>query len=112
MRTLLDSGPEFTAVLAGNDLLALGVYDALSERGLRCPDDISVVGFNDMPFMDKVSPPLTTVRIPHYEIGAEAARLLLEVLIRPGPPSAFAVAPIDAGRPVLDRPGPDARTGA
>lgn len=83
MRTLLDSGPEFTAVLAGNDLLALGVYDALSERGLRCPDDISVVGFNDMPFMDKVSPPMTTVRIPHYEIGAEAARLLLEVLKDP-----------------------------
>jgi LacI family transcriptional regulator len=83
MRTLLDSGPEFTAVLAGNDLLALGVYDALSERGLRCPDDISVVGFNDMPFMDKVSPALTTVRIPHYEIGAEAARLLLEVLFDP-----------------------------
>jgi LacI family transcriptional regulator len=83
MRSLLDSGPEFTAVLAGNDLLALGVYDALSERGLRCPDDISVVGFNDMPFMDKVFPPMTTVRIPHYEIGAEAARLLLEVLNDP-----------------------------
>ena len=74
---------EFTAVLAGNDLLALGVYDALSEQGLRCPDDVSVVGFNDVPFMDKVSPPMTTVRIPHYELGAEAARLLLEVLSDP-----------------------------
>jgi LacI family transcriptional regulator len=83
MRTLLDTGPEFTAVLAGNDLLALGVYDALTERGLRCPDDMSVVGFNDMPFMDKVSPAMTTVRIPHYDIGAEAARLLLEVLNDP-----------------------------
>jgi LacI family transcriptional regulator len=83
MRAMLDSGQEFTAVLAGNDLLALGVYDALAERGLRCPDDISVVGFNDIPFMDKVSPPMTTVRIPHYEIGAEAARLLLEVLHDP-----------------------------
>jgi LacI family transcriptional regulator len=80
---MLDSGVEFTAILAGNDLLALGAYDALAERGLRCPDDISVVGFNDMPFMDKVSPPMTTVRIPHYEIGAEAARLLLEVLEDP-----------------------------
>lgn len=83
MRALLTDGPEFTAVLAGNDLLALGVYDALAERGLRCPDDISVVGFNDIPLMDKVSPPMTTVRIPHYEIGAEAARLLLEVLNDP-----------------------------
>jgi LacI family transcriptional regulator len=83
MRAVLDSGPEFTAVLAGNDLLALGVYDALSERGLCCPGDISVVGFNDMTFMDKVSPPLTTVRIPHYQTGVEAARLLLEALNDP-----------------------------
>ena len=83
MLALLDSAPEFTAVLAGNDLLALGAYDAFAERGLHCPDDISVIGFNDMPFMDKVSPPMTTVRIPHYEIGAEAARLLLEVLEDP-----------------------------
>ena len=80
---LLDAGVEFTAVLAGNDLLALGCYDALGERGLACPDDVSIVGFNDMPFIDKLSPPLTTVRIPHYELGAEAARLLLEGLNEP-----------------------------
>lgn len=83
MFALLDSGVEFTAVLAGNDLLALGAYDAFDARGLRCPGDISVIGFNDMPFMDKVSPPMTTVRISHYDIGAEAARLLLEVLEDP-----------------------------
>jgi LacI family transcriptional regulator len=80
---IIDSDVEFTAILAGNDLLALGAYDALTERGLRCPEDISVIGFNDMPYMDKVWPPMTTVRIPHYEIGAEAARLLLEVLEDP-----------------------------
>ncbi|MFG1710581.1 LacI family DNA-binding transcriptional regulator [Nonomuraea sp. M3C6] len=80
---LLDDGVEFTAVLAGNDLLALGCYDALAERGLSCPGDVSVVGFNDMPFVDKLSPPLTTVRIPHYELGAEAAHLLLERLRAP-----------------------------
>ncbi len=84
MLALLDSDVEFTAVLAGNDLLALGAYDALAERGLTCPADISVIGFNDMPYMDKVYPPMTTVRIPHYEIGAEAARLLLEQLAEPG----------------------------
>ena len=83
MLAVLDSGIEFTAVLAGNDLLALGVYDALAERGLSCPSDISVVGFNDMPYMDKVYPPMTTVRIPHYELGAEAARMLLEQLSDP-----------------------------
>lgn len=81
---LLADGVDFTAVLAGNDLLALGCYDSLAEHGLRCPDDISVVGFNDTPFMDKLSPPLTTVRIPHYELGAEAARLLLNGLKEPG----------------------------
>jgi LacI family transcriptional regulator len=83
IRGVLDAGVPFTAVLAGNDLLALGCYDALDERGLSCPGDVSVVGFNDMPFVDKVSPPLTTVRIPHYELGAEAARLLLDEVRQP-----------------------------
>jgi LacI family transcriptional regulator len=77
---LLETGAEFTAVLGGNDLIALGCYDVLTERGTRCPDDISVVGFNDMPYADKLNPPLTTVRIPHYAIGAEAAQLLLDRL--------------------------------
>ena len=80
---LFDSGAEFTAVFAGNDLLALGCYDALARRGLRCPEDISVVGFNDIPFIERFNPPMTSVRIPQYEIGAEAARLLLEELREP-----------------------------
>jgi len=67
-----------TAVFCANDMLALGCYAALDEVGLRCPDDVSVVGFNDMPFIDRLSPPLTTVRIPHYEFGAHAAELLLQ----------------------------------
>jgi LacI family transcriptional regulator len=64
-------------VLAGNDLLALGCYELLAERGLRAPDDLSVVGFNDMHFADRFDPPLTTVRIPHHEMGRCAAELLL-----------------------------------
>ncbi len=83
MAALLDSGAPFTGVIAGNDQLALGAYEALAERGVQCPADISVVGFNDIPFIDKVFPPLTTIRIPHTEIGAEAARLLLELLEDP-----------------------------
>jgi LacI family transcriptional regulator len=75
--SLLDEGAEFSAVLAGNDLLALGCYDALAERGLRCPQDVSVIGFNDMPFADKFGPPLTSVRIPHHEMGRRAAEQLL-----------------------------------
>ncbi len=75
---LLESVPGLTAIIAANDLLALGVYDALHSKGLSCPADISVVGHNDMPLVDLVSPPLTTVRISHRDMGREAARLLLE----------------------------------
>jgi LacI family transcriptional regulator len=83
LRRLLDSGTAFTAVVCGNDLLALGCYDVFGERGLRCPEDVSLVGFNGMPFLDKMRPPLTTVSIPHYELGFEAARLLLDAIEEP-----------------------------
>ncbi len=83
LRELMDRGTPFTAVVAGNDLIALGCYDLLTERGLSCPEDLSVVGFNDMPFVDKLRPPLTTVAVPHHQVGAEAARMLLEALHQP-----------------------------
>jgi LacI family transcriptional regulator len=74
---LLDGAAELTAIVAANDLLAIGCYDALESRGLRCPDDVSIVGFNDSPFVDRLRPPLTSVRVPHREIGQVAADLLL-----------------------------------
>jgi LacI family transcriptional regulator len=77
-RELLAAQGGFTAVAAANDMLAVGCYAALDEVGLQCPDDISVIGFNDMPFIDRLRPPLTTVRFPHYQLGTEAAQLLLE----------------------------------
>jgi LacI family transcriptional regulator len=77
--TLLDRFPDVTAVAAGNDLLALGLYQELGGRGLSCPEDVSVVGHNDMPLMDMVHPPLTSVRIRHQEMGSEAARLLDQI---------------------------------
>ncbi len=80
---MLRKDREFTAVVAANDLLALGCYDALLELGLKCPANISVTGYNDMPFMDRVSPALTSVLIPHMEIGVEAAELLLERIRKP-----------------------------
>ncbi|WP_201030954.1 MULTISPECIES: LacI family DNA-binding transcriptional regulator [unclassified Sphingobium] len=76
-RRLLERRPDVTAIVAANDLLALGAYDALRECGLRCPQDVSVVGHNDMPMVDLVSPPLTTVRISQEALGREAADLLL-----------------------------------
>jgi len=75
-----------TAVVAANDLLALGCYDALKSMGMHCPSDLSITGYNDMPLVDMVSPPLTTVRIQHYQIGSEAARLLLRKLAEPRSP--------------------------
>jgi LacI family transcriptional regulator len=77
---LLDAAGDLTAIVAANDLLALGCYDTLEERGLRCPEDISIVGFNDMPFVDRLRPPLTTVRVPQREIGTVAADLMLQRL--------------------------------
>jgi LacI family transcriptional regulator len=77
-RTLLSGQQPPTGIVAANDLLALGAYSALDEAGLRCPKDVSVVGFNDMPFADRFAPPLTTIHIPHGQIGARAAELLLE----------------------------------
>lgn len=67
-----------TAIVAGNDLLAVGILRSLRDHGLSCPGDVSVVGFNDMPFAQDLNPPLTTVRVPHTEMGTEAARLLLD----------------------------------
>lgn len=94
LRRLLDAGTEFSAIVCGNDLIALGCYDVFAERGLRCPEDVSLVGFNGMPFLDKMRPPLTTVAIPHYEIGAEAARLLLDAIDDPTrPPRSVLLAP-------------------
>jgi len=78
MNKFLDNNPRaVTAVVAGNDLLALGVFHALRKHGLRAPQDISVIGFNNMPFSEDFSPSLTTVSAPHYEMGAESARLLI-----------------------------------
>ncbi|KGB56286.1 LacI family transcription regulator [Sphingopyxis sp. LC81] len=77
---LLASAPDITAIVAANDLLALGAYDAAARGGRSVPDDLSIVGHNDMPLVDMVAPPLTTVRISHQEIGRVAADLLLQQL--------------------------------
>jgi LacI family transcriptional regulator len=94
LREVLDAGTEFTAVVAGNDLIALGCYDVFNERGITCPDQISVVGFNDMPLLDKLRPPLTSVSIPHHQVGEEAARMLLESINEPGRPARSVLLPV------------------
>jgi LacI family transcriptional regulator len=74
---LIEQAPDTTAVVAANDLIALGCYDTLAASSITCPDEMSITGYNDAPFVDMVSPPLTTVRIRQREMGIEAARVLL-----------------------------------
>jgi LacI family transcriptional regulator len=79
-RRLLDAGQDVTAILCGNDLIAMGVLTVLAEAGISCPAQISVVGFNNMTMVDRLTPPLTTVRLPLALIGELAARTLLAQL--------------------------------
>ncbi len=65
------------AIFAGNDEMATGAYVAIRRAGLRIPEDVSVVGFDDTPIAGRLWPPLTTVRLPIREMGAEAAALLI-----------------------------------
>jgi LacI family transcriptional regulator len=75
---LLDLDEPPTAIFAGSDQQAFGVYEALRSRRLRVPEDISVVGFDDLTVCSWVSPPLTTVRQPLEEMAAMATRLVLD----------------------------------
>lgn len=69
-----------TAILCANDRLALGAIDQIARHGLSCPDDISVTGFNDVPFLDLIPPGLTTIRVQQDAIGRLAAELLLKMV--------------------------------
>jgi len=75
---LLKRGDSFTAVYAGNDLIALGCIDALSQASLKVPQDISVVGTNDMPMLSRMVPALTTINTPLYKMGCQSATTLFE----------------------------------
>ena len=76
---LLDLPDPPTAIFAASDQMALGVYEAVRQRGMRVADDVSVVGFDDLPEVRWASPPLTTVRQPLAEMGVMAARTLLRI---------------------------------
>ena len=76
--TQLADDPGLTAVFCGNDTMALGVIRALAERGLRVPDDISIIGFDDVPEAGYYRPPLTTVRQDFGEVGRQALSTLVD----------------------------------
>jgi LacI family transcriptional regulator len=77
-RQLLARNPRPSALICFNDRLALGAYQALADAGLEVPADISVISFDDDVFASWIRPQLTTVALPHYELGRAAVRLLLD----------------------------------
>jgi LacI family transcriptional regulator len=107
---LLSQKQKPTALVAANDLLALGSYDTMRSLGMICPNDLSITGYNDMPLVDLVSPPLTTIRIQHHQIGTEAARLLLRRIAEPNSPIVdLVLRPELIVRESTSRPRPRAR---
>jgi LacI family transcriptional regulator len=80
MERLLSLPEPPTAIFAVNDMTAIGAYGAVLERGLRIPEDVAIVGFNDVPLASRLDPGLSTVRVPVREIGSVAGRALLNQL--------------------------------
>jgi LacI family transcriptional regulator, galactose operon repressor len=88
---LLSMETRATAAICHNDVMAIGLLQACVERKVRVPRDLSIIGWDDVPYASLVTPPLTTVRVPRYELGQAAARRLLDLI---------------AGRPVAPAPAP------
>lgn len=82
---LLRASPELTAISCYNDLAAVGVLQAAAELGRRVPDDLAVTGFDDIPLASLVSPSLTTVHVPRYQLGQRVMEMLLRVINAKGP---------------------------
>jgi LacI family transcriptional regulator len=93
MKRTLDQNPANppTAVFAHADVMAIGAIEELEARGLRCPGDISIVGYDDAPLVSHVSPPLSTVRIPGDEIGRLAGEAVLKLIDSPSEPYAVSI---------------------
>ncbi|MGH8871355.1 MAG: LacI family DNA-binding transcriptional regulator [Acidimicrobiia bacterium] len=77
---LLGRRPEVTAIVAANDLLALGCYRAIRSLDMEVGVDVSVTGYNDIPLLDMMHPAMTTVRVPYRKLGAEGAKALLALM--------------------------------
>jgi LacI family transcriptional regulator len=80
MQSLLASGRKFTAVFVASDNVAMGAKSALRDAGLRIPGDVSIMGFDDIPWAKYSDPPLTTVRLPAQKLATEACLLLMDLM--------------------------------
>lgn len=95
---LLDSKKPPTAVMCGSDLLAIGAIREIKRRGMDVPGDIAITGFDDFVFSEYIEPPLTTVRVPAYDMGRQAALILIESLESGKRPSGEMVLPTELRR--------------
>ncbi len=95
VQQLLQKGVAFTAIFAQNDRIAAGATKALREARLHTPNDVSVVGFDDMPLASYFDPPLTTVRQDLFQIGAQAAQLLIRAVENPDAPKEHRLLPAE-----------------
>jgi LacI family transcriptional regulator len=80
LRRLLARDNTCTAVVASNDLLALGCMDEMKELGMLVPDNMSISGYDDIQFLERMNPALTSVLVPKYEMGSQATKILLNML--------------------------------
>lgn len=92
---LLARGADFSAIFSANDEMAVGAMRALREAGLRVPDDISLVGFDDIDLAEHLVPALTTVRVNKEALGAIALKRLLSLMMQPDPVSVSTVLDVD-----------------
>jgi len=76
-KQMLEKNLDFTAMFAYNDMMAFGAMQAIKEKGLKIPEDIGLVGYDDIPFSSLISPPLTTIRLKKQDLGVESVKLLL-----------------------------------
>ena len=76
---LLKDHPQITAIFAGNDVMAFGATRAIYQSGRRIPDDISLMGFDNVELSSVIHPPLTTIHQPKYEIGRAAVEILMRL---------------------------------
>ncbi len=88
-KELLACSPRPTALFVVNNLMTVGAIEAIHKQGLRIPQDVAIIGFDDLPWAEALDPPLTVVRQPAYEVGRAAAELLLKRLTDPAAPAAW-----------------------
>jgi DNA-binding LacI/PurR family transcriptional regulator len=94
LRILLEREPRVTAVFVHNDDMAIGVLRELRDLGRRVPDDVAVVGCDDLPFAEHLTPSLSSVHVPFGKIGRLAVRVLLELMSAKGAASTPSLLPV------------------